>query len=485
MRALTLVHRWLGILFCLLFAMWFASGIVMHFVPFPALTEAERIAGLAAVEGSPALRGPAEAAGAVKDAARVRLVQRIDKAVYLVAGGAGVRAFGADDLSDASVRSEELALAIAVDHARRRKLDVTQAASAEATAIDQWTVSGAFNRHRPLYRIALNDDAGTELYVSSSTGEVVGDTTRRERGWNYVGSVAHWIYPTALRSRAGVWNVTVWSLSLAALIAALAGSLLGILKITPARRGIPSPYQGWHKWHHLLGLACMLFVVGWIFSGWLSMDSGRLFSTGAPTSGEAASFAGAPAWTDLPKAEWWPSAATKEPVKEIEWFSLDGKIYRRERMGLDAQRLVEIGAGGGAPPATPAFLVADEIGASVGRITTGCEVPTVVAAGDSHAVRSSMPHAPVYRAVCGDVWYHVDGANGALLERSDRSSRAYRWLYSALHTMDVPVLTARPALRSALIVLLCGFGLVFSLTGVVIGWRRLRRQFLAHTIDTG
>jgi len=36
MRLLTWLHRWWGVLFALLFAMWFASGIVMHFVPFPA-----------------------------------------------------------------------------------------------------------------------------------------------------------------------------------------------------------------------------------------------------------------------------------------------------------------------------------------------------------------------------------------------------------------------------------------------------------------
>jgi uncharacterized iron-regulated membrane protein len=77
----------------------------------------------------------------------------------------------------------------------------------------------------------------------------------------------------------------------------------------------------------------------------------------------------------------------------------------------------------------------------------------------------------------GDVWYHIDGASGAVLERSDRSTRAYRWLYSALHTMDIPFLKVHPELRSALIVVLCGCGLLFSLTGVVIGWRRLRLQF--------
>ena len=40
MRVLTLLHRWWGVMFCLLFAMWFASGIAMHFVPFPAPSEA-------------------------------------------------------------------------------------------------------------------------------------------------------------------------------------------------------------------------------------------------------------------------------------------------------------------------------------------------------------------------------------------------------------------------------------------------------------
>jgi len=44
----------------------------------------------------------------------------------------------------------------------------------------------------------------------------------------------------------------------------------------------------------------------------------------------------------------------------------------------------------------------------------------------------------------------------------------------ALHTLDFPVLVAAPALRTLVIVALCVGGLAFSLTGVVIGWRRLR-----------
>ena len=81
MRALTWIHRWLGIPFCLLFAMWFASGIVMHAVPFPALTEAERIAGLAPLDSSWVLRGPGDAVAAsgIAGATRLRLLQRSEQ----------------------------------------------------------------------------------------------------------------------------------------------------------------------------------------------------------------------------------------------------------------------------------------------------------------------------------------------------------------------------------------------------------------------
>ena len=46
LRVLVVTHRWLGIVLGPLFAMWFATGIVMHFVPYPQLSESERVSGL-------------------------------------------------------------------------------------------------------------------------------------------------------------------------------------------------------------------------------------------------------------------------------------------------------------------------------------------------------------------------------------------------------------------------------------------------------
>ena len=70
------VHRWLGITLGLLFALWFASGIILSFVPFPTLATRDRISrsdviGLEKVGVSPA---PALAAAGRGPVMHLRLI---------------------------------------------------------------------------------------------------------------------------------------------------------------------------------------------------------------------------------------------------------------------------------------------------------------------------------------------------------------------------------------------------------------------------
>ena len=475
MHALVVLHRWLGVAFCLLFAMWFASGIVMHFVPFPTLTEAERVAGLPLLDWSAVLHAPSEAVAAsgIGDVARVRLLQRADGPVYLVAGSSGVAALHASNLSDAAVNSEQVALAIAQGHARLRQLDTGQAIVVGLMPHDQWTVRSGFDSHRPLFRVAINDPLGTDLYVSSKTGEVVLDTTRCERLWNHVGSVVHWIYPTALRSHRTAWGLLVWWLSLLASIGAAAGAVVGIVRIRVVGSRPASPYDGWQAWHHWLGLICMLFVLTWIFSGWLSMDGGRLFSSSRASVAETALVAGFPAWARL-SSDVLPQIGAK--TREVEWFAFGGRIYRRDRIGVDAQRLT-VGDSQFDPARARHFLDVGEVNAIAKRLSPACKAPVIVDSDDSYALRATMEGSPIFRLVCGLVWFDIDGASGVLVQKLDPSRRAYRWLYTGLHTLDLPALTAHPALRTTLILVLSGCGLLFSFTGVVIGGRKLRSYF--------
>src|SRR5215470_18090815 len=48
-RALVILHHYLGVTVGLLMAVWFVSGIVMMYVGFPRLTEAERVRALAPI----------------------------------------------------------------------------------------------------------------------------------------------------------------------------------------------------------------------------------------------------------------------------------------------------------------------------------------------------------------------------------------------------------------------------------------------------
>jgi PepSY-associated TM region len=472
MNALVLLHRWLGVGFCLLFAMWFASGIVMHFVPFPALTEAARFAGLPRIDVSRLRHGPDEAviASHIEDARRIRLVQRTDGPVYVVTGASKPAAFRAADLSDAAVTSDQLALAIAQAHARQNGIDAAHAILGSLADYDQWSVPNGYDDDRPLYRVALNDPSGTELYVSSRTGEVVLDTTRYQRAWNYPGSVVHWIYPIVLRSNWAAWDKVVWTLSLVALVAAVTGVVLGVIRLRVSRSGVGSPLRGWHAWHHILGLFTATFVLTWIFSGWLSMDHGLLFSRGRLSGTEAAAIARTPDWNAVAgDARSIPASA-----KEVEWFAFGERLYKRERTGVDSQSIAAIGSD---PRPGRAYLSAEEVDGFIHRIASNCAAPFVVGAGDNYPAASLMSGAPVYRSVCGDVWFQVDGATGRVMERLDSSRRAYRWVYTALHTLDFPILFAHPRVRSTLIVVLCAIGFLFSVTGAVIGWRRLRFHF--------
>jgi len=83
MQALTLLHRWLAVPLAPLFAMWFASGIVMHVVPYPALSEGERTAGLAPIDLARVTHGRRDAvvASGIADA---------QGEIVVIAGGNGM-----------------------------------------------------------------------------------------------------------------------------------------------------------------------------------------------------------------------------------------------------------------------------------------------------------------------------------------------------------------------------------------------------------
>src|SRR5580704_6971063 len=82
-RWLTWFHRWAGVVLCLLFAAWFASGAVLHFVGFPSLSGADKRAGSEEIDLSQIRIDPSGALARVPQATDLRLLSVAGRAVYV------------------------------------------------------------------------------------------------------------------------------------------------------------------------------------------------------------------------------------------------------------------------------------------------------------------------------------------------------------------------------------------------------------------
>ncbi|MNV53409.1 hypothetical protein D3C71_1455540 [compost metagenome] len=72
-------------------------------------------------------------------------------------------------------------------------------------------------------------------------------------------------------------------------------------------------------------------------------------------------------------------------------------------------------------------------------------------------------------------WAYVDPSTGQVIGRSDDSRRLYRWVFNAAHCYDFASLTQQRLAWDVVMWVLSMAGLVMSVSGVVVGWRRLRR----------
>ena len=60
-RTLIFVHRWLGVALCVLFLLWFPSGIVMMYWQYPEVTARDRLEHSPALDASTITMTPGEA----------------------------------------------------------------------------------------------------------------------------------------------------------------------------------------------------------------------------------------------------------------------------------------------------------------------------------------------------------------------------------------------------------------------------------------
>ena len=468
-RWLLLFHRWSGIALGLLFALWIGSGLVMLYVPFPTLTEVERVARLAPITWDRVTISPdaALAAGSADLPAAFGLDMWGNEPVYRITRSDGTRA-------TVSARSGRRLGPFTSGDALLVAGAGFPGARVEPVERDQWTVTARYDPLRPFLKVALDDAAGTELYVSQVTGAVALDTTGFERGWNWVGSVAHWIYLTPLRARAELWRTILLWLSGLASLGALSGLAIGIWRLRlrrPYAGGAVTPYRGLARWHHGFGLAGGIGLGAFIVSGWISMNPNRWFASVSPPADLRAAYAGRPPALGLDPQRLRAFAISE--TRALRFTAIGGRWWVTAETP-DGPRTIGVD---GVTTLDAGVIVA---AAREGFPDAPVRAARLLSAYDAYW----YPHGtdlrplPVLRLRFGDTaatWLHVDPRDGTILQRLDRSGRINRWLFDAAHRLDLPGLTGNRPLHDAAqwILNLLAAGIV--LTGILDGWRRLRR----------
>ncbi|MDB5654047.1 MAG: peptidase [Tardiphaga sp.] len=472
-RWLYIGHRWIGIATCLLFAMWFVSGIVMMYVAFPGLSDRERLAALPEIAWSKVKLTPDRAlatAGATRFPRDIRLNMLDDEPVYRLTGWDGQRqTFSAVDGHRIETITLDRALAVA-----RHYPGAAEARLIELVDRDQWSVVARYDPLRPLYQIALGDAAGTRLYISSRSGEIVLDTSRTERVWNWLGSIPHWIYPTVLRQDGALWRQVILWVSGACLVVAVSGIWIGILRVRLRRRyqrGAITPYSGWMAWHHVTGLFAGVFVLTWMFSGWLSVNPGAFFATNEPSQNMLQRYAGHDAPTIAAELQAPRSASAVEA--RFVWLGGAAVMLLADHAGI--QRASDPTTGAAISLSDARIFAAARGLLPDAKMAMQARLVRYDSYWYAHHDAKALPVLRVGFDDAAETWFHLDPATGDILGRSDASRRSYRWLFNALHSFDFPWLLAYRPAWDIVVWLLSLLGMTISVSGVVIGWRYLRK----------
>jgi len=482
-KYMILFHRWLGVVFSILFAMWFASGLVIMYWPYPEVSAEQRLEKSEVISGERVSVGldEAEAVAGVEKLDRVRLTMLDGRPVYRFHTGRLQKVVYAD-------RAEAFS-GLSVDAARRVASAWTGLPAGESQfdgaklEEDQWTLNKAVRPLLPFLRFSWPD--GQEVYVSQVSGEVMQHTTRADRIGAYFGAIPHWLYFTPLRKETATWRAVMIVLSLVGTIMTLLGIVVGIWLYSPSKRfRFPSgpssiPYAGWKRWHTILGLVFGLMTLTWILSGMFSMNPMQWSPEFGPDSRVAAAIAGAK-WSGQLFAAEGPGAMLARVggarVREVEMGVAGGRGVYLLRSG--EKKLLRVEPGGDASTGVSLEWAKARMAEAMGGVALA-QVREVRAYENYYVSRAETLPLPAYYFEYADAersMHYLDATSGKLVESYVTKSRWNRWLYHGLHSWDLPWLYAnRPSWDLAVILPMLG-GSALCVSSVWIAWVRVRRK---------
>ena len=471
------IHKYLGLFISAFFLMWFVTGVVLIYHPYPRVSEQ-------------LVNGKKEVlADSLPD------IKYISDRVEGTVKSLKVRQFQGQTLIDVKTQEKKYQLTtdtlqdikpvdyLCVEKVAKQWIDAPIKRVDTLHKRSQFVLFTKYEKELPIYKFHFDDKYKTQLFVSGTTADVQQLTTAKQRFWAYVGAIPHKLYIPALRRNTQMWMDSFVVGATICLVAALTGFVLG-LYIFIRRKRVKgewgNPYRKrWQRIHFSFGLVFGIFLISWAVSGLFAMKRVPqwLIKTEAPYVFDKTKLWGKNILpTDTYKLGFDKLHQEYPQLKEIKlsrfaeipvYIIIEGENERYIDASGEDVKILEI----------PQQTIENGF-----RKIYGEHVPmkiSLLEEYDNYYINLRRTYTlPVYKVEVDNNdrdLYYVSPTDG-YIKYLNKNKKADRWLFNGLHYLNLPGLFSKPVLWTICIWVLCGGCAVVCLSGLILGIKSLFKR---------
>lgn len=471
-------HRVFGTLISVFFFMWFVSGLVLIYHPYPNVTDEQLYEKKETLPSS--LPDIQEYIKRIPQPVKqVKVHQFQDQTLISFITADSTYTYCADTLQ----KEKKITFAFLEQTAKEWiKAPIIQVDTLHT--LEQWVLYSRYERALPIYKFYFDDKEKHQLFISGRTGEVQQLTDAEGRFWAWVGAIPHKFYLPFIRKDVDIWKTSVSVGGLFCLLAASTGLYLGIYAVVKRyrhKKKFESPYRKrGYRLHHITGLLFGIFLVTWGISGLVAMQ--RIPQWMINTHGNYI-FNPAKMWGKKPlpieayKLDYRKLKETYPDLKEVIW-----KHFREIPVYFIVAGTHEYLIDASCPSEVKELFIPKKTIVEGIRQIHGKDalfhLSLMEKYDEYYLSRKGTLPLPAYKIVVDDAdhsRYYISPKTG-YIRYLNKNKMVKKWLFSGFHYLNIQCLLEKPALWTFLIWLLCIGGATVSATGIWLGVQHTKRK---------
>ncbi len=474
------MHQITGCVIALFFLMWFVSGLVLIYHPFPRLSEDQLYEKKEVLPSSlPDIQTiERQAGGKIK---RLHLRQFQQQTLATVTTADSTFTFCCTD-SLAEVKP------ITFDYLEKTAQDWVNAPILKVDTLHeraQWVLYSRYERVLPIYKFYFDDSEKHELFISGKNGDVQQLSTRSERIWAWFGAIPHKLYIPAVRKDLDLWKGFITVGALFCVLASLSGIFVGFYVLMVRHRQTrrwESPYRKrWFYLHHVVGLIFSFFLLAWGISGYFSMNripQWLIDSEGKYIFSQSSMWGKKSLSLNAYKLDYRQLKSVYPDLKEVRWTHFRD-IPAYEIIAGDQELVIDAST----TQVKELYIPQETVIAGLKHIHGDDVKYDISVLNEYDDYYLSRKHAtgytlPVYKILVDDnisSRYYVNPKTG-YVRYLNNNKMVRKWVFSGIHYLNIKWLIDRPVLWTICIWVLCLGCSFVCLSGAWLGYKYLKRK---------